>query len=85
MPTRSVFLVLRRSQAKMQDTDLFSSTGKLVCDTHLFSSVGKAVRGVESFSNVERSLSKGKRNRVLESVQLSQVEKDKILSTEKPS
>ena len=64
----------------MKDTDLLSSTGKLVRDTDFFSGVGKPVRGVESFSNVERSLSNGERNRELESVQLSQMEKEKILS-----
>ena len=67
----------------MRDTDLFSSAGKLVRDTDLFSSIGKRVRGVESFSNVERSLSKGKRNRELESAQLSQMDKEKILSEKK--
>ena len=55
----------------MRDTDLFSCTGKLVRDTDLFSSSGKPVRGVESSSSVARSLSKGQRNRELESVQLS--------------
>ena len=44
-------------------------------DTYLSSSIGKPVRGVESVSNVERSSSKGKRNRELEKVQLSLMEK----------
>ena len=80
MLIHSVFLVLRHIQtcvSAMQDTDLFTSIGKSVSDTDLLG-IGKRVRGVESFSNVERSLSKGKRNRELESVQLSQIEKGEI-------
>ena len=41
------------------------------------------VGGVESFSDVERSLSKGKRNRELESVHFSQIEIEKILSEQR--
>ena len=42
--------------------------------------IGKLARGVESFSSVERSLSEGKLDRELESMQLSQLEKSGILS-----
>ena len=48
--------------------------------TDLFSSIGKLVRGVESFSNVESSLSKGKRNREVESVQFLLKYMERILS-----
>ena len=67
----------------LQGTDLSTSSRKLVRDMDLFSSIGKLVRGVDSLSNVERSLSKGTRNRELESVQLSQMEMEKIPSEEK--
>ena len=52
-------------------------------DTELFSSMVKPLRAVESPSNVERPLWKGKRNRALESVQLPQMKRDKILSEHK--
>ena len=48
-----------------RDVDPFSSLGKCVRDTDLFGSFGE-------------QLSKGKRNRALERVQLSQIEKGKI-------
>ena len=66
----------------MRDTNSFASTGKPVRDTDLLR-IGKHVRGVESISNVERSLSQGERNRELESVQLSQMGKEKILSEQR--
>ena len=44
------------------------------------SSVGRPTRDVEPFSSVEKPWSKGKRNRELESVRGSQVERERILS-----
>ena len=41
------------------------------------------MRGVESLQIVERSLSKGTRKRELESVHLSQMEKEKICSEQR--
>ena len=52
-----------------QDTDLRSTE--------------KLARGVESFSSFEKPLLKGRRDRELESVQLSQIEKERILSEQK--
>ena len=52
-----------------------SSVGRPMRDTDLFSSNGGPVRDVESFSSFEKPLSKGKRIRELESVQLSEMEK----------
>ena len=43
----------------------------------------KPVRGAVSFPSPEKPVSKGERNRELESVQLSQMEKRKILSEQK--
>ena len=64
MLSHSVFLVLRHN----------SSVKRPMRDVGPFSSIGKLVRCLESFSNVERSLSKGDRNRELESAQVSQME-----------
>ena len=52
-------------------------------DTVLFSNIGRSVRDVDSCSSLEEPLSKGKRSRELESVQLSQVESGRILSARK--
>ena len=52
-------------------------------DTDPFSSIGKPMQDVESFSSFKGSLLKGKRNRDLESVQDSQIEKVRILSKQK--
>ena len=46
-------------------------------DTDLFSSIGRPVRDVEYYSSFERPLLKAQRNRGLERVQLSQMEKEK--------
>ena len=56
----------------------FSASG-----SHAHSSVGRPMRDAEPFSSFEKPLSKGKRNRELDSVQLSQMEKDRILSEQK--
>ena len=48
-------------------------------DTDLLS----PVRDVESFSSFEKPLSKGERNRELESVQLSRMDKERTLSEQK--
>ena len=52
-------------------------------DTVLFSNIGRPVRDVDSCSSLEEPLSKGKRSRELESVQLSQIESGRILSARK--
>ena len=41
---------------------------------------GEPVRDAESFSSFEKPLLKGKRNREMENVQLSQMGKERILS-----
>ena len=51
-------------------------------DTDLFSSIGRAVGDVESFPSFETPLLKGERNLDLESVQLSQLDKERILLSE---
>ena len=51
-------------------------------DTDLFSSIGRAVGDVESFPSFEKTLLKGERNLDLESVQLSQLDKERILLSE---
>ena len=64
----------------------FSGTfkrGRPMRDTDPFSNIGKPVQDVESFSSFQRSLLKGKRNRELESVQDSQIEKVRMLSRQK--
>ena len=55
-----------------------SSVGEPMRDTYLFSSTWRPVPDFESFSCFEKSLSKGQRSRVLESVQLSEVEKERM-------
>ena len=60
-----------------------SSVERPVRDMDPFSSVGKPVRDVEPLSSFERPLLKGKRTRDLESVQLSQMEMERILSEQK--
>ena len=52
-------------------------------DVGPFSSVGKPVRDVQSFSSFEKPLSKGKGNRELENVHLSQMEKEIIVSEQR--
>ena len=54
-------------------------------DVDPFSSVEKSRLGVEPFSTFEKRLSKGKRNRDLESEQDSQMEKERILSEQRYS
>ena len=86
MLTHSVSLVLssKRQQAAASSSKHLQAWVNPWQNTDL-KSIGKPVRGVESFSSVERSLSKGERDREFESVQLSQLEEEKIVSTEKPS
>ena len=60
-----------------------SSVGRPMRDVGPFSSVGQPVRNVQSFSSFEKWLSKGKRNRELESVHLSQMEKEVIVSEQR--
>ena len=63
-----------------------SCVGRAMRDVDPFSSIGKLVREIEPFSSFERPLSKGKRNRESESVQLSQMDKERnSVRTEKPS
>ena len=69
MLTHSVFLVLRHIQVWENP-----------CGTQIR---GRPVRDVESFSSFERPPPKGERNRELESVQLSQTEREIILSEQK--
>ena len=71
-----------QAASSSQRQQAFSNVVKPVRDTDLLG-MGKPVRGVESFSHVEWSLSNGKRNRELESVQLSQMDKEKILSEQR--
>ena len=52
-------------------------------DVDPFSSIGKPVRDVEPICSFEKPLSKGERNRQLESVQVSHMEKERILSEQK--
>ena len=62
-----------------------SSVEKSRQDVDPFSSVEKSRLGVEPFSTFEKRLSKGKRNRELESEQDSQMEKERILSEQRYS
>ena len=70
MLIQSVFLVLRHIQAQ----------GNWCATRICFQAQGNRCEVLSHSQNVERSLSKGKRNRELESMQLSQMEKEKILS-----
>ena len=87
MLTHSVSLVLssKRQQAAASGSQQQQASPSAINpgqDTDLRSK-GKYLRGVESFSSVERSLSKGKRDREFESLQLSQMDKEKILSAQR--
>ena len=70
-------------EREVNGSQAHSSVERPMRGTDLFASIGKPVRSVEPSSNVERSLSNGKRNRELESVQLSQMVIEKILSEQK--
>ena len=61
----------------------FLVRGKTMRDVDPFSSLGKPVRDFEHFSSFERPMLKGKRNRELEGVQPSKMEKERILSAQK--